>query len=281
MASINPAFIDVHFPDCDQFTYGCAPPSSLDLRLMRAGPSYEDMLGIINRDEWGDRVREIDDSDTGMDWLVAYILNQGQEGSCVGNMESQGLQVLDAAQNGVGNVIPLSAISAYKQIGSSPNSGAMVDDAMEAALATGVLPLDTPANRTKYGQHVMPATGFYSPWPSGWKATAASFRLMEKFIIRSVDGIISALLRGHPVGVGRAGHSILYLRPMFKNRNYGSLSSLLVKYVNSWGDWGDAGGIHKTGFGYDSMGLIEESGYWAFAFRSLVSGYGKPAVTAA
>lgn len=272
MAIINPSFIDVHFPDQPQFNYGCAAPSLA--RVRACGPSYEEELGIIPRDEWGDRVRAIDDSDTGMDWLVAYILDQGNEGSCVGNAEVAGLMVLDASENGQEYVTQLSAISAYKQIGSSPNSGAMVDDAMEAALATGVLPLDTPANRAKYGNFVMPATGFYSSFPQNWKKQAANFRLAETFVVRSVDGIISALLRGHPVQVGRSGHSILYLRPMFRNRQYGSFNSLLVKYVNSWGQWGDAGGIHQYGFGYDSLGLIQESAYWAFAFRGLCSNYG-------
>jgi hypothetical protein len=44
---------------------------------------------------------------------------------------------------------------------------------------------------------------------------------------------------------------------MQKNGRY------VVKYANSWGNWGD------QGFGYDSEGQMRMSAGWAFAVRQV------------
>ena len=102
-------------------------------------------------------------------------------------------------------------------------------------------------------------------FPDGWESTANQFRSLEWFICESRAELISALLNGHPVVVGRAGHSICYMKPMYQN------GSLLVMYVNSWGDWGDAAGRFPSGFGYDSERMISQSSDWAFALRSVTT----------
>lgn len=193
----------------------------------------------------------------GCSQLVSRIYNQGNEGSCVANACSQAHEIIQAKQFGKANVVPLSAISLYKRIGRSPNSGAMVSDGLDEMSERGVLPLDTPENRTKFGAAVMPNTGFRTPYPTGWEATAKKFAGTEWFILESVNELVSALLLQMPVVVGRSGHSIAYCDVVYQG------SDLMVKYANSWGNWGE------NGFGYDSMRLIRSSASWAFALRSV------------
>ena len=169
-----------------------------------------------------------------------------------------------AAQFGLANVTLLSPMSLYKRIGSSASSGAMVSDALDEVEGDGILPLDTPENRTRFGDHVHPATGFGRLLPAGWQGTAKNFRISERLIVSSTQALISCLLSGHPVVVGREGHSILYLRPVI------SKGRMLVKYVNSWGNWGEGFGTLAGGFGYDTQSQFEQSARWAFAARSLV-----------
>lgn len=184
--------------------------------------------------------------------------------NCVGNMEAQFHQVLQARQFGKDRVKQLSAASAYKQIGRSPNSGASISDALDCGLETGILPLDTPENRAQFGDHVLKHIGFRQSWPSGWESTAKHFRFQEFFLIRNRQELFSALLRGFPVGVGRAGHSILYTDLVWDESRW------LVRYVNSWGEWGSGAGDFTYGFGYDTSRLFDQSARWAWTARSIV-----------
>lgn len=258
-------FTDVDFRKDPRYVLGDLTPDdcrAFDLgpRLFGASaPSYEDFYATIPESEWRDRIDAIDKQGGGMDTLVTRIFDQGQEGSCVGNAGTQGHQVIQALQYGKDNVVQLSAVSLYQQIGSSPGSGAMVEDCLEAGTKTGILPLDTPENRQRFGDCVMPHTGFYNKKPANWKETAKLFRFDETLVVRTVEGLMTALFNGHPVQVGRQGHSILYVRPTWRNNDYQS------KYANSWTpQWGD------HGFGYDTMSQIRMSARWAFAVRSVV-----------
>lgn len=217
---------------------------------------YEDAYGTIPESDWKQHIEAIDAAGGGLDKLVNWIYNQRNEGSCVGNAACQALEISQSSQFGKERSAKLSAISLYKRIGRSPGSGAMVSDALEELQTRGALPLDTPENRAKFGGAVMPPTGFHTPFPADWEATAKNFRIHESLVIRSVEGLVSASLRGCPIVVGRAGHSICYVRAMLKN------GSLAFKYANSWGDWGE------DGYGFDSLSMVRSSAGWAFAICS-------------
>lgn len=219
-------------------------------------PSFEDAIPLIPRDQWPACIKAIDDNGGSLDLLVTRIYNQGQEGSCVSNATCQSMEIAQAIRRGKKSVIPLSAISLYKRVGSSPRSGSMVSSNLREILGRGVLPLKNDAN-DKLFAHTMTNTGFYQKYPADWEKTAIRFRGHEVFDVRSYDGFITALLRGYPVVYGRSGHSICAVRPVFKN------GRLFVKYANSWGDWGE------NGFGYDSESTIRSAG-WAFALRTVV-----------
>lgn len=259
---VDPRFLDVDFRADPRYVAGDTAPSAA--RAFATGTNqlfgnqlgYEDKFGTIPESEWKSHIAAVDAAGGGLDLMVNWIYNQRNEGSCVGNASCQALEISQSIQFGKDKSAKLSAISLYKRIGSSPGSGAMVSDALDELTKRGALPLDTPENRAKYGNAVMPATGFYTQWPDNWEATAKGFRIHESLVIRSVEGLVSAILCNRPVVVGRAGHSICYTRFGYKD------GGLVAKYANSWGEWGD------NGFGYDSMGMIRSSAGWAFAICS-------------
>lgn len=262
---IDDKFEDVDFTDPSVWPEDCkinGEPVCGDL-----GGTFEVPCGNYAADEpvlsWNEidaAIEALDaEPESSLEFLIRRVYNQKNEGSCVGNASTQGEEVVGVKEFGKELMPELSAISMYKQIGRSPSSGAMVSDAMVALRETGVLPLDTPANRAKYGAHVMPPTGFHTKWPADWKTTAAKFRGAEFLTIDGLQEIFSAVCKGHPVIVGRQGHSILYLRP---------LPGRKFLYVNSWGQWGQAAGHMPSGFGVDSANQVKQSASWAFAIRA-------------
>ncbi len=256
---MDPRFVDVDFTQQPQYKFGAKP----DKPAKGKYGAYGDNAPIIPETDWKNLAKSIETAG-GIEWLITRIFDQSQEGSCVANATSQANEVVQCAQFGPDKVTHLSAISLYKRIGSSPNSGSSCDDALDEMSKTGILPLNNAENAARF-KHTMPNTGFYEKFPAGWEATANQFRSLEWFICESRAELISALFNGHPVVVGRAGHSICYTKPVYQN------GSLYVMYVNSWGDWGDAAGRFTSGFGYDSERLISASADWAFALRSVTT----------
>jgi hypothetical protein len=258
---IDQRYLDVDFRAAKQYVMGDLGRNEERCASMA---SYEAAEPLIPQADWKPLAEHLQNTPgAGIENAITRIYNQSQEGSCVGNAATQQNETLQGKLFGKENVVQLSAISVYQQIGSSPNSGAMVDDAMDAMTSTGAVPLDNPANRARFGNVVMPHTGFYSKKPEGWKEVAKQFRANECLVIRSVEGLMTAGLRGHPIVVGRAGHSILYLRPVWNNNAW------LWLYVNSWLRWGQAMAGHDHGFGFDSERLWRSSAGWAFAVRSI------------
>lgn len=250
---INPAFIDVDFARQPQFVRG-------DLGMPATMPTfadYADGAELIPESQWRELAELQAKDQNGTDALVTRIYNQGNEGSCVANACAQAHEIMQARQFGKSRVRPLSAMSLYQFIGSSPNSGAMVSDGMEEGAAKGFLPLDTPENRAIFGDKVMPNTGWRTKRPGGWEPVAQQFRYLEWRVHRSVNSLMTALFKREPVVVGRAGHSICYCRPVWDGR-------WLVRYANSWGDWGE------DGYGYDSWNYVRNSSGWAFSPVSVV-----------
>jgi hypothetical protein len=253
--SINEQFIDVDFETDPFYTAGDLGLGAVTGLCANFGDSIE----VMSDSEIDASIDAMDEAGGGADQLVTRIYNQGQEGSCVANAFSQANEIIQSLQYGRDKVVHLSAMSLYKRIGRSASSGAMVSDGIEEMSKRGILPLDDEANRAKYGSAVMPNTGWRTPFPSNWEATAKLFCGHEYFIVRNSRELFTALCRQYPVVVGRAGHSICYVRPMKQN------GRRVVKYANSWGNWGD------NGYGYDSQRLYDQSARWAVAVRSTVS----------
>lgn len=261
---IDPKYIDVDFSKDPRFVFGDKGVG--DSSKFR---SYESTQTIHPRNTWEAKVEQIQEVNAGGEWLVTRIYDQKNEGSCVANACCQAHEIVQAKMLGKDRVVHLAAMHLYRRIGSSPNSGAMVSDGMEELQSRGVLPLDTPENRAVYGDHVMQNTGWRNTIPPNSAGTAEKFKAVECLVVNSTEGLGSALLNGHPVVVGREGHSICYCGIVFKN------GRLLIPYANSWGGgddgWGQALGEHPSGFGFDSESQFRKSAGWAFAIRSIVS----------
>lgn len=253
-ADFDDRWLDVDFSKQPQFVFGCTGIGEAPCT------AYGDEVRILSESEIRDAVEKETAEGGGADRLVTRIYDQKQEGSCVANACCQSNEVLQALQHGKDNVVHLSAISLYKRIGSSPGSGAMVSDGIKEMTKRGVLPLDTPENRAKFGDAVMTNTGFYEKYPANWEATAVKLAAIEFHTIRSVAELRTALVNGHPVVVGRQGHSICYVRLMIRGGQF------VYKYANSWSaQWAD------NGFGYDSERQGAMSAQYCFAVRSVRS----------
>lgn len=258
MADIDDKHLDIDFTKDPNYVFG-----DLGCAVCGSFADYADAAPTMSDIEIDAGIEKLDDA-ASMENLITRVFMQAQEGSCVANATSQGDEIVQAGQVGKDKVVQLSAISLYKRIGRSPSSGSMVSDALDELNSRGILPLDNEANRARFGSIVMPNTGFYTAFPHDWESVAALFAGREYYIVRSVNSLMTALLNGHPVVVGRQGHSICYVRPMH------SKGRRIIKYVNSWGNWGDKGGDFPSGFGYDSPGTIQQAASWAFAIRSVV-----------
>ena len=259
MIDINPEFVDVDFEAFfddphNEFTRGDLGELCFD----SMGDAYENVRkkAVLSDKQIRSAIDKINAAEGGLDRLVTRIYNQKKEGSCVANACAQAHEINQALQVGKDKVIHLSAISLYKRIGRSASSGAMVSNGIKEMKSRGILPLNNAANKKAFDV-TMPNTGFSTRFPNNWEATGAMFTGLEVTPIRSLGGLLSALCDMHPVIVGREGHSICYTRPMWQKNRY------LVKYANSWGNWGD------EGFGYDSLSQIKKSAKYAFALRSV------------
>lgn len=255
--NIDPKFIDVDFskdPNYVQGYFGKQP----DLKLMM--DNYGDVANVYDEATLKEAAKRIKEAGGGCSRLVKYVLNQKQEGSCVGNGTTAALQIIWAKQYGLDKVIPMSAMSLYKRIGRSAQSGAVVSDAWKEIKERGVLPLDTDENKARF-KHTHPATGFSVPLPQGWEETAKMFKGLEATICTHVNEVLSALADRCPVVVGRRGHCVCYCDLLYDD-------NFVVPYVNSWGKWGSPLGHMEYGFGFDTLQVIKEASDWAFALRS-------------
>lgn len=252
MPEINDEFLDVDFTKDPNYVFG-----DLGFGLTDLCGDYGSTFGELSDAEIDEVIDRMDAEGGGADEYVTRIYDQKQEGSCVANATSQSHEIIQAKTFGLENVVQLSAISLYKRIGSSPNSGAMVSDGLKEMQNRGILPLANEENQGRF-DHTMPNTGFRTPFPNGWQETAKRFAGVEAYVVRSIGALMTALCRQEPVVVGRQGHSICYTRPIRRN------GRRVVKYANSWHEsWGD------NGFGYDSQSQISQSARWAFVLRTV------------
>jgi len=260
MPEINDRFVNVDFTKDPNYSAGFNGFGDTSNCL-----SFGDTgIDILPKDRWQEIADRLQSMRASLSYLIKKPKNQKNEGSCVGNGWAQGFQIKLFQQFGIW--IELSAISLYNRIGSSPNSGAMVVDGLRELQSRGIVPEDNEENRAKYAV-VMPPTGFSRQMPKGWEEPASRFKVLEAFTCRGVAEVVTCLLNGLPVIVGRDGHCIVYTAVVFKN------GRLYIEYCNSWGEWGQAAGNLPYGFGYDTGSTIERAAGEAFAIRSVSKGY--------
>jgi len=259
---INPRLLDIDFrreaPAIRRGTGGNRRPDRPGDRFKIFERSFE----LQPRSRWP----ELIDEHVSMEILPQEVKDQKQEGSCTSNTASQDFECIWVAQFGAKNWVKTSPISLYKRCASGPNSGSSLSDNLHELCTRGILPSDSAENRARVKrlglpvEHFHPDTGFHTPLPDGWQETATLFRADEVFDITSFEGLVSALLYHWPVVYARDGHCILGMRPVREGNKY------YLKYINSWGDWGE------NGYGYDSESAVSRAIglYGAFVVRSTI-----------
>lgn len=256
---IDDRFVDVAFDKEEPYVFGAMAPD------LHGFGNYEDEVGMMSDSQIMEEIERIEDEDSGAEHLITRIFDQKQEGSCVANACAQAHQIIQAKELGKDMVVQLSAMSLYKRIGNSPQSGAIVSDGLREMERAGILPLDNAENRERFDA-VMPNTGFSTPYPSNWKQTAKGFATLEWVRVASVRGYYTALCKRHPIIVGREGHSVCHVTPIIHKGKRAS------QYANSWREsWGFADAGFSGGFGVDTERQVEKSvRNGCFVLRSLV-----------
>ena len=221
---------------------------------------WSDVNPDVPRDQWAEAIKQLNAEKAFAYHYVTRIFNQGNEGSCAGNMMAQALETLIRMTFGMSQGVALSAMSLYKRCGRTAQSGAGIDQVLLEAAENGILPLDTTDNKRRFS-HTHPATGFRRRLPVGWEGTANLFQPDEFYELATYDNMVSALLKGFICGYGRKSHAICMVQPVVDGRH------VRVKYANSWGStW------NGDGFGHDSESLINSRGglryYGGWALRT-------------
>jgi hypothetical protein len=249
---IDPQFIDHDLTPPEGMATGLIEQ---DAESFAAGVLCQDIEAtgnLIPRSQWDDWANR---REPALRASVRTILNQGREGSCVGNACVGAAMVCGALQYG-SDWRELSAMSLYERIGRTASSGAMIPDGIAELTDRGALPLDSPANRDEFAT-VYPANGFNPRRlrKLDWEPTAKLFRATDILRINTADGFFSALCHGWPTVYGRQQHCIYSVLPK-KSRG-----KWYFGYANSWGSqWGDE--LNDTvgkGLGWDSERTISNS----------------------
>lgn len=257
---INDRYLDVSFPDEDEWVFGCQAEPAYGDEVLR---DYEDIVEVYTEKQAREIIEKMDAGEIiGNEWYATRNFDQSREGACVMNAWGQAHESCQAKQVGIENVIHISAMSLYQLGGSSASSGMSVSKGAELVQEVGFLPLDNKENREKFGSIVMPNTGFKTKRPVGWQAVAKRFLATEITRVRSVMGLVTAACKGDGVVIGREGHSIYYTRPMWRN-------GFMFGYWNSWLNWGQAAGNLPYGFGIDSINQVKKSASLGYAIRTV------------
>ncbi|MCA9366714.1 hypothetical protein KC887_00415 [Candidatus Kaiserbacteria bacterium] len=195
---------------------------------------------IIPRDEWRDRIEEMDRTGTRLSDIVRYhrlkTKNQQQTNFCWGNAPVQALQVIRAKEGQP--YVSLSPASICCPITNFRNVGGFGTDALKWLSEHGAVPTELwPDNAIDRRYYTIEN-----------KEIALKYRVDEwrELEYRNFDAMMSCLLLRLPVPGGHDWwrHEILHLDPVALPRGrFGT------RYWNSWGD----------NYGEDGMDILDES----------------------
>ena len=242
--------LDDKWIDCEHHADGCLDPTADDERY---GDEFPAAL-IIPRGEWQQWITSNQAAGFSLTLYNDTLNYQAPEHSCVSNATETAVRVVRNRQLGLKHVVKLSPMSLYCRMNSHRWGGSNVFANLEESSARGILPEDTPQNKTRFGSQVARQNAVYFPksdLPAGWQNTAKHFRPLKFFRVSTKEQFASALLRGFPVVNGRSGHSICHLELVCRDGRF------LSKYADSYGTQrGDGGYL------YDSEEKWATSGAW-------------------
>lgn len=229
-------------------------------------PVFEDVFAgdLIPKGDWMDHINA--DPDQCLTYLNRVnqrngFRHQGNSHFCVANGTCGGMECLmEAADYLDGGVPSLSCVSLYQRATNMRQwGGSSLSANVRFAMGEGALPARNDENDARF-KH----TWNWNTWegkklPQGYKNTAKYFRLKEVYEVKGEVGMVSAVLKGHPVLYARRGHCILGVAVVYDEDR----RQFLWKYLDSYGALGN------DGCRYDSMGTADRASYGAYAFAAV------------
>lgn len=267
----------------DYFVPGVKDPN-MPLGQIPGVPIFGEALGdkVIPENEWLDAINA--EHAVKLSESVWTVLNQGSVGSCASEGITGGC-ILVRALSGRKNVL-CNPYGIYGRVNGGSDSGSSLQDNIAFVRKYGCFP-ESVWPRSK-GWRAQPTEAAYE--------AASHYKLDESYDINNSSAsqfyaeFFSALMLGFPVYFGYPGHAILacdvveeskappeaiecanIIDAWIRSTGYkykepcptGLVDTLYIKYLNSWGNWGD------NGFGYLRANRIERY-YGAYALRTMI-----------
>lgn len=236
---IDPSLIDVVLP-FSGYTAEAKARDTREAMMAAAGDAARDFPPELYVDP-KDYATKAAENDTNRTFPIHYVdrfTNQSPTDECTCHSLSRGFEACWNRQRGViyggpkaGVRLPDSALygsvwvaplSVYAEANPRERGGADCRQVMEIATRRGFLP-ETIQPRDYGFKHALHGTTgkgginqASGPWvplsrfPEGWQETAKNFRILEVIFPESVEEIISLVMHGIVVNVGRNGHAIPY-----------------------------------------------------------------------
>lgn len=236
---VDPSLVDVTLLE-DGYPDNLAAEDTRDALMSAVGDGARDMPDALRvpKSEWADRAH---DNDTNKTWPLNYIdrfTNQNPTHECTCHSLSKGFEAARNRARGVqymgpiaGQRLPASAdfgsvwvspLSVYSEANPRQWGGASCRGVLEIAVKRGFLPETVQPREYGFKHAIQGTTGkgginqAHGDWlplsrfPEGWKETAANFKVLEVIFPDSWEDIVSLVLNGYVVNVGRNGHAIPY-----------------------------------------------------------------------
>lgn len=227
-------------PEC--FKPGLLPRKTLFGKL-KGVPPLAEVVPLIDRDEWPELIRHENKPECST--AVWDVYDQDGVGSCASEAANKAHEIIRELAGR--ERVQFNPWFTYHTVSGGRDGGSSLDDNVVHLMEVGSCP-----------ESVYPRS-------KGWRATppdeayeaASKHKIVECFDIstssrsRFEQEVGSALLLGFPVYFGYSGHAICGTE---------LIDDKTVRYINSWGDWGD------NGFGTIKLSSLMVS-YGAFAFR--------------
>lgn len=206
-------------------------------RELAAADTTENMRGMegvrdfpssywIEPKDWKDRARQNDENKTWPDDFANRFTKQGNSHECTTHSLIQQLEIaINRAAGTKDYATWLAPLSVYIEANPSKWGGANIQTVLRIAIERGVLPSHNGpqgigSQKNKFKVTLNESAGHNEaefaggPWvslsklPAGWENTARHFAPIECINCDSREEMISLILHGIAVGVGRNGHAV-------------------------------------------------------------------------
>lgn len=266
--------IDQKPPEESGYSDSLAALDTIDAMFAAGARDFPAHL-LIPESDWKNKAQENDKYGTWPENYRNRFTNQSPTHECTCHALTQGFEIAwNRQRKGKGSPVYVSPMSVYAEANPGIRGGASMQGTVGICIRRGFLPdkITPGAERFKHtltgtqGKgNATQSSGAWVPvgqFPSGWQDTAKHLRALEVINPQSVEQIISLILHGICVCVGRSGHAIPYVQIVWDG------GQLRAKYSDSYD-------VHR----YDSISSIRAgvSGSYAIFTTTVPDDWDKPA----